>query len=88
MTIQSAKGVRAVSAFAGLVLLASCGLLQDPGPNPQARPPDLDTTAPVAEPSEQSVELQKYYTRLQRSFQTRGLSRTDGGGFETPAWSR
>ncbi|MEM7596666.1 MAG: DUF2927 domain-containing protein [Pseudomonadota bacterium] len=76
--------MRAGSVLAGLLLLASCDLFPEPGPNPQARPADLDTSARVAEPSARSIELQQYYARLQRSFQTRGLSRTDGGGFDTP----
>lgn len=54
-------------------------------PTPQVRPASLRVTppAPVA-PSAQSVDLARYYSKVQSDLLTRGLLRTDGGGPDTP----
>lgn len=68
------------------LLLAGCdeiGLRSSP--TPQARPASLRVTppAPVAA-SAQSVDLARYYNKVQNDLLTRGLLRTDGGGPDTP----
>ncbi len=81
---QRAKWGRAAVAVIGLAALASCDLFPDPGPNPRARPADLDTSAQVLEPSRRSKDLQEYYARVLRNFLAQDLARTDGGGVDTP----
>lgn len=54
-------------------------------PTPQVRPASLRATPPVpVAPSAQSVDLARYYNKVQSDLLTRGLLRTDGGGPDTP----
>jgi hypothetical protein len=64
-------------------LLAACDLA---GPAEVAAPPAVAEDpgpAPVAR-SQQSLELEQYYTQVQASLQARGLLRTDDGGRDAP----
>ncbi|MFP7674093.1 DUF2927 domain-containing protein [Marivita sp. S0852] len=75
---------------AALVALSACDPLFNDGPagvKPQARPdrpPPVAPVAPPAGPSDASLELQRYYARVQQDLLTRGLLRDDGGGVDTP----
>jgi hypothetical protein len=75
-------------------LLAGCAALALAGceeigmtssPAPQARPASLRVPPPEPVPrSAESVDLERYYTKVQNDLLTRGLLRTDGGGPDTP----
>src|SRR6056297_2049181 len=80
-------GARCALAALGLAALAACSsvpVTEAPDPVPNAAP---DAVAPtVAAPSRdaQSLELERYYARVQRDLLSQGLLRTDGGGVDTP----
>nr|WP_281496036.1 DUF2927 domain-containing protein [Marivita sp. S6314] len=70
--------------------MSACDPLGQDGPpdtKPQARP-DRPTAAaappPADTPSDATLELQRYYARVQQDLLTRGLLRDDGGGVDTP----
>ncbi len=82
------RHILSMSVGAALTLSAC---MPAPSPIPQQRPmpPAITPTlsGPVA-PTERSLELERYYARLQSDLLTRGLLRTDGGGPDTPFSSR
>ncbi|WP_171173753.1 DUF2927 domain-containing protein [Ruegeria sp. HKCCD8929] len=68
-----------------LTALAACEPVLQSVPAPQARPAGLTQPAPaVTAPSAASLDLARYYQRVQNDLLTRGLLRTDGGGPDTP----
>lgn len=74
---------------AALVALSGCDPFgtAPPDTKPQARPdrPVAVTPDPKPDtPSAASLELRRYYARVEQDLLTRGLMRTDGGGVDTP----
>lgn len=74
---------------AALAALSGCDPFGAPPPDtkPQARPERPAPAEPEPEPegpSEASLDLQRYYARVEQDLLTRGLMRTDGGGVDTP----
>lgn len=79
-------GARRLAACLALALgLAACEPATGPttSPNPPERPTRLAPVEPVVRSSE-SLELERYYARVQRDLVAKGLLRTDGGGPDTP----
>ena len=77
-----------IAAGGALALLAGCAapiLGPDGAGDPVARAP---VPAPPPVRSAESFELEDYYTRIEASFLTQGLLRTDGGGPDTPFTDR
>lgn len=78
---------RAAFVLAFGTLLGACTLVvpSSAPPAPSVRP---SQPAPVAQsrpqPSERSLEIARYYDRLQADLLVQGLLRTDGGGVDTP----
>lgn len=75
--------------LAGLLVLSACTNAELPAPStgPLGRP----TNAPsekVAEQSEVSKDLERYYLRVQNNLLARGLLRVDGGGPDVPFTAR
>ncbi|SDW67325.1 Protein of unknown function [Ruegeria halocynthiae] len=68
-----------------LLVLASCDevLTTSAVPEPSPAQPQAPSNAYVA-PSAASLDLARYYERVQNDLLTRGLFRTDGGGPDTP----
>ncbi len=70
---------------AALLVLSACDATPRRTPFPQARPAGLapigDTVVPR---SAKSIDLERYYVKVQSDLLTRGLLRTDGGGPDTP----
>ncbi|MFD1341639.1 DUF2927 domain-containing protein [Litorisediminicola beolgyonensis] len=84
-------GIKALAALALGALLIGCAPGLPPAPpdtKPQARPnrPAAPVRAPEPPPapSAESLELARYYTRLETDLVAQGLLRTDGGGVDTP----
>ncbi len=77
--------VRRVLAGLSLLALANCDAALTTSIPPQPRPvqPQVPANAYVA-PSAASLDLARYYERVQSNLLTRGLLRTDGGGPDTP----
>ncbi|MBZ8119697.1 DUF2927 domain-containing protein [Roseovarius sp. LXJ103] len=77
-----------MSAVAGaLGALAACmAAPSPPGTMPQARPAGFAPATPprIADPSNESLALSRYYARAQSNMLARGLLRSDGGGADTP----
>ena len=73
---------------AAVAALAACDPLgpAPPDTKPQARPERPAPAEPATPPgpSQASLDLQRYYARVQESLLTRGLLRVDGGGVDTP----
>ncbi|MHA6262828.1 DUF2927 domain-containing protein [Arenibacterium sp. CAU 1754] len=83
---QAVRGMKMALALAGAVWLSAC---VEPSPRtslpPQVRPAGLVPAAPKpVTPSAKSMELARYYTKVQNDLLTQGLLRTDGGGPDTP----
>ncbi len=74
-----------IAALLFVLALANCDAATTTSIAPQSRPeqPDLVNVAYV-EPSAASLDLARYYERVQGDLLTRGLLRTDGGGPDTP----
>lgn len=84
--IQAVRGTKMALALAGAVWLSACVA---PSPRtslpPQVRPAGLVPAPPApVKPSGKSVELARYYGKIQSDLLTQGLLRTDGGGPDTP----
>ena len=78
-------------ALAGLALLTSCQLIEQPSSlKPQARPASLSQPRPTVPegPSAESEFLRQYYASFQADLLTQGLLRQDGGGADTPFTAR
>ena len=79
-----------VLSCAALVALSACDpLVVDNAPadvKPQARPdrPAPDLGPKETTPSQQALDLKRYYARVQQDLLAQGLLRTDGGGVDTP----
>jgi hypothetical protein len=79
---------------AALAALSACdALMTDPVPadtKPQARPERPATVLQPEQrmPSQQALDLQRYYARVQEDLLAQGLLRTDGGGVDTPFTDR
>ncbi|MFC3615427.1 DUF2927 domain-containing protein [Lutimaribacter marinistellae] len=72
-------------ALLALAGLAACEQGMSSSPQPQARPAGLvPVAAQPVPPSAASIELARYYQKVQDDLLTRGLLRTDGGGPDTP----
>ncbi len=68
-----------------LLALANCDTADMASLVPQTRPtPVIATEDLYIEPSAASVDLARYYEKVQNDLLTRGLLRTDGGGPDTP----
>ena len=79
------KHLRHVVAVVSLLVLANCDTADMASLVPQARPtPAIATEDLYIEPSAASVDLARYYEKVQNDLLTRGLLRTDGGGPDTP----
>ncbi|WP_171052619.1 DUF2927 domain-containing protein [Ruegeria sediminis] len=77
--------MRSLAAAVALLALAGCETALTSVVPPQPRPPDLGTTTDVVTPpSAASLDLARYYEKVQNDLLTRGLLRTDGGGPDTP----
>ncbi|WP_224825802.1 DUF2927 domain-containing protein [Cognatishimia sp. MH4019] len=74
-----------IAGTAALFALVACEPVP-PSPKPQARPPGLAATAPKPTPerSAESLQLERYYTRVENDLLVQGLLRQDGGGADTP----
>lgn len=75
-----------VLALGTALLLAGCdeiGLKSSLSPQPRPASLRVVPPTPVA-PSAQSLDLARYYHKVQNDLLTRGLLRTDGGGPDTP----
>ncbi len=73
---------------AALAALSACDPFgpAPPDTKPQARPdrPAITAEESTSGPSAESLELQRYYARVQEGLLVRGLLRVDGGGVDTP----
>ena len=67
-----------------LLTLANCDTALEPSVEPQDRPAQPVLANAYVEPSAASIDLARYYERVERDLLTRGLLRTDGGGPDTP----
>ncbi len=74
-----------VCATVSLIALAACDTVLETSPEPQPKPaqPQVAANAYVP-PSAASQDLARFYQRIERDLQTRGLLRIDGGGPDTP----
>ncbi len=87
-----AARLKTLTALAAVALVLGCtGSPQAPrssGVKPEPRPATLTPPAPepvaAPEPSQRSLDLTRYYGRLERDQLARGLLRVDGGGPDTP----
>ena len=81
--------IRIALVCAGLALTAGCTWVA-PAPLPPPEPPSAPVPPPaepdpkVTAPSAESLELARYYQRLQDRLLAQGLLRGDGGGPDTP----
>ncbi len=67
------------------LLLAGCDEIgMQSSLQPQSRPAGLQVPAAPTPRSARSIDLERYYTRVQNDLLTRGLLRIDGGGPDTP----
>lgn len=73
----------AVSALSGCTWMAA-ERIPAPEPPQTVEQPVQDTTPTVTPPSAKSVDLSRYYQRVQNNLLTQGLLRGDGGGADTP----
>ncbi len=74
-----------LAGTAALIALVACEPVP-PSPKPQVRPPGLAAPAPKPAPerSAESLELERYYARVENDLLVQGLLRQDGGGADTP----
>ena len=74
-----------IAGTAALTALVACEAVP-PSPKPQARPPGLAAAMSKPEParSADSLQLERYYARVENDLLVQGLLRQDGGGADTP----
>lgn len=86
------RRIRIAAAGLALVALAACDDVPPPtsSPPPEPRPGLNQSAVPQARPtrSAQSMELERYYGRVQADLLAQGLLRRDGGGPDTPFGQR